>query len=308
MNEEFRTISKNHKENKINIQLNNCCNEPKIEYRDGNKVCLNCGMISGRALVGNERRAFNIQEVHNRKRTEPKWREFGPRTVLPRTKKDSNGKSINPKEQALFSRLSKIQNSFISSIERNFWEAKPKLKMIASKLNIPDYIVETAWKIYSLSTKKKLIMGRSINGFISGSLYVAIRVHDFPRLLDEICDISLVPKKTMHKLIVLIIKDILPELGLKYQIITPQSLIFRFGNELNLNMPIQKKALDILQNASRNGLKQVGKDPKGIAAACVYIVAKKNGVKVTQTRLGKIAKITEVTLRSRIKQIKNKIS
>lgn len=305
MKEEFRSYLKKNKKNEIKPSLEKCCDNPQIELRDGNKLCLNCGLIHGRAFVSNERRAFTIQEVKNRKRTEPKWRDFGPRTVLPLTKKDSRGKSIKPKEQALFSRLSRIQNSFISSIERNFWEAKPKMKMIASKINLPDYITETAWKIYSIATKKKLIMGRSINGFISGSLYVAIRVHGFPRLLDEICDISLIPKKSIHKIIVIIIRDILPELGLKYQIISPESLIFRFSNELHLDVIIQKMAVDVLNSASKKGLKHIGKDPKGLAAACLYLVAKKNGLKITQTRIGRIAKITEVTLRSRIKQIKN---
>jgi len=116
-----------------------------IEERDGNRVCLNCGMIAERTYVGNERRAYTVEEIQNRRRTEPRWRDFGPRTMLPTTKIDSKGKSIGPKEQALFSRLSKIQNSLISSIERNFWEAKPKLKMLTSKLNIPEYISETAW-------------------------------------------------------------------------------------------------------------------------------------------------------------------
>ncbi len=304
MDKKFRMGFKNRNTGQENHQKE-CCNNPRIVSRNGDNLCLNCGLIHGRALVSNERRAFTVQEMNNRKRTEPKWREFGPRTVLNRTQRDSKGNSIKPKEQMLFSRLSKIQNSFISSIERNFWEAKPKLKMIASKLTIPDYITETAWKIYSIAAKKKLILGRSINGFISASLYTAIRVHDFPRLLDEICDVSLIPKKSIHKIIVLIIREILPNLGLKYKIISPQCLIFRFSNELKIDMVIQKTALDILNVAFSNGLKYVGKDPKGLAAACLYIVAKNSGLKLTQSQMGKIAKITEVTLRSRVKQIKS---
>ena len=103
-----------------------CCEEPLLQLRDGNRVCLNCGMIFQKEFVGNERRAYTVEEIQNRKRTEPRWRDFGPRTMLPNTKTDSKGKSIGAKEQALFSRLSKIQNSLISSIERNFWEAKPR--------------------------------------------------------------------------------------------------------------------------------------------------------------------------------------
>jgi len=304
----YRNLLRINKDSDEKITKQECCNIPNIEARDGNKVCLNCGMIFERTYVGNERRAYTIEEIQNRRRTEPRWRDFGPRTMLPTTKIDSKGKSIGPKEQALFSRLSKIQNSLISSIERNFWEAKPKLKMLTSKLNVPEYISETAWKIYSLVAKKKLTMGRSINGFIAGSLYAAIRVHDFPRLLDEVCEASLTPRRTVHRSLAMIIRDVLPELNLSYQPITAEKLVFRFGNELNLPIKIQKSAINMLINASKNGLKRTGKDPKGLAAACIYIAAKEGAMRKTQSDVADIAKITEVTLRSRAKQIKLKLN
>ena len=272
------------------------------------RVCLNCGMIFQKEFVGNERRAYTIEEIKNRKRTEPRWRDFGPRTMLPNTKTDSKGKSIGAKEQALFSRLSKIQNSLISSIERNFWEAKPKLKMLCSKLNIPEYISESGWKIYSVVAKKKLTMGRSINGFIAGALYAAIRIHNFPRLLDEVCESSLTPRRTVHRSLAMIIRIVLPELNLKYQPIKAETLIFRFANTLGLPMQIQKNAINILKQASLNGLNRTGKDPKGLAAACIYIAAKDGDMRKTQSTVADIAKITEVTLRSRAKQIKDRLT
>ncbi|MHA2036684.1 MAG: transcription initiation factor IIB, partial [Promethearchaeota archaeon] len=63
----------------------------------------------------------------------------------------------------------------------------------------------------------------------------------------------------------------------------------------------------MLKDASKNGLQRTGKDPKGLAAACIYIAAKKGSIRKTQSRVADIAKITEVTLRSRAKQIKNKL-
>jgi transcription initiation factor TFIIB len=307
MNELDRYRLKKKGENEEKLPKKKCCNQPSIESRDGNNVCLNCGVIFERTFVGNERRAYTIEEIQNRRRTEPRWRDFGPRTMLPTTKTDSKGKSIGPKEQALFSRLSKIQNSLISSIERNFWEAKPKLKMLTSKLNIPEYISETAWKIYSLVAKKKLTMGRSINGFIAGALYAAIRVHHFPRLLDEVCEASLTPRRTVHRSLAMIIREVLPELRLAYQPITAEKLVFRFGNELSLPITIQKVAINMLIQASKNGLKRTGKDPKGLAAACIYIAAKDGDMRKTQSKVADIAKITEVTLRSRAKQIRSKL-
>ncbi len=288
-------------------ESSDCCPAPCIEQRDGDLVCLNCGMIIGRNLVGNERRAYTVEEVNKRRRTEPRWREFGPRTMLPNSKIDSKGRLIGAKGKTLFSRLSKIQNSLISSIERNFWEAKPKLKMLTSKLNIPEYIKETAWKIYSVVAKKKLTMGRSIDGFIAASLYAAIRVHEFPRLLEEVCEASMTPRRTVHRSLGMVVKEVLPELGLRYKPITAEQLVYRFGNDLRLPMETQKRAISMLAEASKNGLLRTGKDPKGLAASVIYMAAKASDCRKTQAEVSEIARVTEVTLRSRSKQIKSKL-
>ncbi len=284
-----------------------CCESPCIESTEGEVVCVNCGMIFGRNIVENERRAYNMEEVEKRKQTEPRWRDFGPRTILPTTKTDSRGNMINAKGKTLFSRLSKIQKSLVSSIERNYWEAKPKLSMLVSKMNIPGHIQETAWKIYSVVAQKKLTMGRSIDGFIAASLYAAIRVHEFPRLLEEVCDASMTPRRTVHRSLGMVVKEVLPELNLKYKSITAEQLVYRFGNDLSLPMETQKEAADMLKLATRKGLTRVGKDPKGLAASVIYMAAKKTDLRKTQAEVSEIAKITEVTLRSRVKEIKANI-
>jgi len=285
-----------------------CCEDQCLILKGGNKVCLNCGMVFDVHLVENERRAYSNEEIEKRKQNEPRWREFGSRTVLPNHKIDYKGHYLNAEKKTLFLRLSKIQNSLISSIERNFWEAKPKMKQLTSKLNIPEYIYETAWKIYTLTAKKKLTMGRSIEGFIAASLYVAIRVHEFPKVLEEICDAAMIPRKSIIHSLGLLLKEILPELNLSYKPISVKQLIFKFGNELGLPIEIQKNALYLVSITSKMGLSLIGKDPKGLAASAIYLAVKSTNKRMTQTEIAKAAKITEVTLRSRIKDFKNKLA
>ncbi|MFX1364923.1 MAG: hypothetical protein ACFE9Y_08365 [Promethearchaeota archaeon] len=191
----------------------------------------------------------------------------------------------------------------MNSLERNFWEAQPKLKLFASKLNIPIYITETAWRIYCEVAKQKLTMGRSIEGFIAASLYAAIRIHEFPKLLDDVADASMVPNRTLFRSLGMIIRQILPILHLEYHPISADKLIFLFGNKLGLPEEIKIKALNILQQSSKKGLPTIGKDPKGLAAAALYLVAKETIFRKTQVEVAEIAKITEVTLRSRVKDI-----
>jgi len=274
---------------------NQCCDDPCIEPKDGSNVCVNCGTISGRILIGDQTRAFTKEEINKRRQTEPRWRGFGPRTIMPKTK------------DTLISRLSKIQNSLVSSIERNLWEARPKLNLLTSKMNLPTFIKETAWRIYLVVAKKKLTMGRTVAGFIAASLYTAIRVHEFPRLLEEVCDAAIIPRHTVHKSLGYIVKEVLPEMKLKYKPITAEQLVFRFGNDLDLPIDVQKDAVNMLIQASKNGLSRSGKDPKGLAASVIYMAAKAKNYRKTQAEVSHLAKITEVTLRSRCKQIRGRL-
>lgn len=282
-----------------------CCDNQEIFVTvDGQVVCRQCGLYFGPQMVEHERRAYTADEVRSRRRTEPVWRCFGPRTVISMIKIDSKGKQLPARKQALFARLSKIQGSLISSIERNYWEAKPKLQALANKLGVPDYIVETAWKIYSEVARQKLTMGRSIQAFTCASLYSAIRIHNFPRLLEEIIDPATTPSRSVHRSLGLIVRYVLPKLGLRYRPISARPLVYRFGNELQLPINIQQAAADLLKKASKKGLARMGKDPKGLAAAALYMCAKKTKERKTQTQIAEISRITEVTLRTRAKQIK----
>jgi transcription initiation factor TFIIB len=211
---------------------------------------------------------------------------------------------LESRRAQLFNRLSKIQGSLINSIERNYWESRPKLSTLGQKLHIPDYIMETAWKIYSEVAQQKLTMGRSIESFVAACMYSAIRIHDFPRLLEEILEVAMLPLRSVHRSLGLVVRIILPKLKMHYKPISPEPLVFRFGSELNLAITTQRKGADMLKYACRKGLRKMGKDPKGLAAAVLYIASKTTGERKTQTEIANVARITEVTLRTRAKQIK----
>lgn len=283
-----------------------CCGDPlPVLNRESEWVCQSCGCVISIQLINSERRAYNAEEINNRRRTEPTWRSFGNRTIIGQILTDARGKQIQPGKRALFSRLNKIQGSLINSLERNYWEAKPKLATLSSRLAIPNFIQETAWSIYRVSAKKKLTMGRSIEAFVAASVYAAIRVHEYPRLLEEVVEYSLLPLRNIHKCLALLVHQVLPGLGLKYRPIRSERLIFRFGNELHLSMAKQQSAKHILRQARRKGLRRTGKDPKGIAAAVLYLAARDTEEKRTQSEVSEVARITEVTLRTRAKQILN---
>ncbi len=281
-----------------------CCDAPDVIISDdGIQVCRNCGVTFGQELVSHERRAFTTEEIRNRRITEPRWRPFGPRTVIARIRIDAKGRPLPAKKQVLFARLSKIHGSLINSMERNYWVAKPKISALATRFAIPDYIAKTAWNIYREVARQKLTVGRSIEAFARATLYAAIRIHNFPRMLDELCDASLSPTGRVQRALTLVIRHVLPTLNLKYKPIKPETLVYWFGNDLNLGIGVQKSAAKLLKDALRNGLYRTGKDPKGLAAAEIYMVAKDSSEYKSQAQVAEVSYITEVTLGSSARQI-----
>jgi len=112
-----------------------CCDNPHIDIQDGYNVCLNCGVVFDVTYSNEERRAFTSDEIVKRKRTEPCWRKFGTRTIIPSDRKDSKGNLLGPEKKKLYSRLSKIHSSLITGLERNLWLARPIMKSLSSKKN-----------------------------------------------------------------------------------------------------------------------------------------------------------------------------
>lgn len=274
-----------------------CCKNPKpILTRSDFVVCKNCGVVlRDKSYDYNERRTYTTSERDEKIRTCPTWRDFGPRTVL------------DPNEAAskrLWGRLNRVHRSMVNGIERNLWEAYPKLSKLSSKLHIPYHIQEDAKRIYTLSAKKKLTMGRSISDFVVASMYCAIRVHKYPFFLDEIVELSLSESRPIHRAIGIIVREVFPELEFTYTSVSPLEIIFRIGNKLQTPLTNQIKARNILIESLKNGLQTTGKDPKGIVGATYYIVLKSQGV--TQEEIADISKVTEVTLRGRVKDIKKR--
>ena len=62
-------------------------------------------------------------------------------------------------------------------------------------------------------------------------------------------------------------------------------------------------AVKIIETAAENGFNSAGKDPKGIAAAAIYIGSRSCNENRTQKEISKLARVTEVTLRMRVKDL-----
>lgn len=71
---------------------------------------------------------------------------------------------------------------------------------------------------------------------------------------------------------------------------------------LGMSRPAEKRAMDILIDA-KSTKAIVGKDPKSVAAAAIYMAATEYGEHLTQRVIAEAASTTEVTLRTRYRDL-----
>lgn len=281
-----------------------CCDNPLIKEEDGYFVCQNCGMVHEEQILdASPRRAFTREEIRKRKSAEPVYSPIGPRTVI-RGSTDARGSQLSAKGKQKYRRLAKIHRSLTTSYERNLWIALPNLQRLQERLNLPDTVAEDALRIYTNAVKKKLTMGRSIDTLLAASIFASLRIHGIPRTIEEILEVAELPKKNVIKSYRLIRLKILPEMQLKVTHFGPVTYIDKFTEELRLDMKVRNTAVKIVNVAKKNRMPMAGKDPKGIAAASIYISAKLHNINKTQREIAELSQVTEVTLRMRQKELK----
>jgi len=282
------------------------CDDVFIDHTRGEVTCSNCGVVlSDRSIdQGPEWRAFTADEQNARQRVggPTDWSKFdqGLTTIIGRQNVDASGRKLTSTRRAQIHRLRKwqIRTKVHSSDKRNLAVAMTELHRISSQLSIPYSIRETSAVIYRKALRKRLTRGRTILGMIAASLYLACRVHQVPRPLEEVCDQIHITRKELSLCVRLIIRY----LNLKIPFSSPIDFIHRFGTELNLPGEAKKKAIDILTLAKEQRL-TIGKDPKGMAAAAIYVASILTGARRTQLEIARTARVTEVTVRNRYKEM-----
>ncbi|RLF90200.1 transcription initiation factor IIB [Thermococci archaeon] len=276
------------------------------DHERGEVICSKCGFVVTDKIIdqGPEWRAFDDEQREKRARTGAPTslgiHDYGLTTTIGPENKDIGGKDLDPIQKAKMSRLRKWQNRLRvqDSTERNLVIAFSELEKIASNLGIPENVREEASYIYRRAVKKRLIRGRSIESVVAAALYAACRVHKISRTLDEIAEASNVKKKDIGKSY----RYIARELNLKLPPPPPSDYIPRFSSKLGLSARTQSLALRLLKIASERGLIS-GRGPTGVAAAAIYIASAIGDEKKTQRDVAEVAKVTEVTVRNRYKEL-----
>ncbi len=280
------------------------------DYDRAEIICNNCGLVVDYNMIdsGPEWRAFDSEQVVKRTRTGAPLtyliHDKGLSTTIDWRNKDSSGRDIPSKQRAQLYRMRKWQQRIrvSNAKERNLTIALTELNKIASKLDLPKNVRETAAVVYRKAVDKGLIRGRSIEGVVAACIYAACRKCLVPRTLDEIAEAAMIDRKEIGR----IYRFTLRELGINLSPTTPIDYIPRFCSALGLSKDVEIKAIDILNKAMNMQLTS-GRGPTGVAAAAIYIASVLIGERRTQQEISEVAGVTEVTIRNRYKEIAEKL-
>ena len=277
--------------------------------RDGNRgevACANCGLVLDSNAIdsGPEWRAFTSEERDKRARTGSPinyaLQDHDLSTTIDWRNRDAAGRQISTSRRAEIYRLRKWQrrSRVHSSIERNLASAMSELDRLSSQLGVSRTVKDTAAVMYRRALERRLIRGRSIDAMIAAAMYAACRLREAPCTLDEIAYHSRINRKELGRCYRLLLR----RLDVRMPVSQPTNFIPRFANSLDLSSRVQRRAIQILDDAKIKGI-TAGKDPTGLAASALYISAIMEGERRTQREIAEIAHVTEVTVRNRYKEL-----
>jgi transcription initiation factor TFIIB len=282
-----------------------------MDLEKGERICASCGLVVSdhRIDTGPEWRAFTADEKDARSRAGAPAsytiHDKGLSTMIDWRDHDSSGKKFSAKKRSEIYRLRKwqIRTRVHSSVDRNLAQAMSELDRLSSQLGLNKSIKELAALLYRKLIVRRLARSRSIDAMVGAAIYAACRLREAPRSLEEISRHSRVSKKKIGQHYRLLVE----KLKLKMPISDPANYVPRFIAQLKLPGRVQRRVLQILEDAKNQRTLVTGRDPRGLAAAAIYIASILEDSRVTQRDIAMAAGVTEVTVRNRYKELVQKL-
>ncbi|MFB0558218.1 MAG: transcription initiation factor IIB family protein [Candidatus Bathyarchaeia archaeon] len=285
------------------------CGSSKValDQISGERVCVLCGLVVDDEVVdrGPEWRAFSLEELDAKRRTglpntytmydKGLYTSFSPN-------RDSKGRRLDSRTRRKMRRLKMYDKraKLDASGMRNLSRAMNELNRLADRLHLPQSVKEEAAVVYRRALKRDLIKGRTISGFVAASVYAACRKGRIPRSLQEVSDASTEDKKDIARTYRYLIR----ELNLKLPVDYPMKFVPKIAAKLDISRESDELSIRILREA-RERRYLTGRDPRGMAAAALYMACKAHDERVTQKDIAWAADTTEVTLRNRLRDLED---
>jgi transcription initiation factor TFIIB len=231
------------------------------------------------------------------------FHDMGLSTIIGKVNKDSAGHNLDASMNYRMQRLRTwdARTRVQASGHRSLMQAFSELEMLKEKLGLSDAIVQKTAYIYRKAQEKRVARGRSVSSILAAATYIACREMGAARTLRDFTEITNVKRKALsrsYRLLVL-------ELDIKVPSMDLMKCIVKIANKAKLGEKIQRMAMSTMNDLIKKEI-SAGKDPMGLAATVLYLSCLTVGEATTQRDIAEAAGVTEVTIRTRFKDLKTK--
>lgn len=258
--------------------------------------------------------------------TRPEWRSFEDgepsqaRTGAPLTParhdrglsseigfghRDVNGNVLSGRKRGQLARLRRehTRARFNTTIEQNLALACSEIQRIAGALELSKSICEEASVIYRKAQRDDLIRGRSIDAIAAGSVYAACRCRGHVRSIEEIARVAQCSRQGVE----LGYRVLNTELKLETRLVRSRSRLPQLASDCEVADAVRRRAREFVTLAEAEGIEN-GRNPSGVAAACLYAASEKQGAGLTQYDLAQSAGVSVPTVRARYYELQALLS
>lgn len=176
------------------------------------------------------------------------------------------------------------------------------LHRYADDLGIGNETETCACEMYESAMKNVSIRDMDEGLVIATCLYIACRKKNEAYDSADIADAAGIKPGRLSYAFRLITR----QLNISLKPVSPLIYIPRISDDLNLSDKARTKAIEITDDAIGKGIVR-GKNPKGVAAAAIYLACESVGEKMEKRRIADIAGVTETTINIRCNDLEGSV-
>ncbi|NUB90442.1 transcription initiation factor IIB family protein [Haloterrigena sp. SYSU A121-1] len=282
----------------------------RLRTRGTETICEECGLVSSEDAIdrGPEWRSFDGEETDRRRTGAPLTRSRHDRGLSTKIGYGSGSSGeynsrLTGRKRRQIARLRREHNRarISSKADRNQVYGFTEIRRINTHLSLPESAREQSCALFESAQSAGLLQGRSLEGFAAAAVYATCRTRSNARTIDEITDVARADEDELT-----VAYDALNrELGLPTGPIDPSQYLPRYASQLDLETAVENRARECVAALLEEGLIG-GRNPSGVAAACLYKAAGEREAwpTITQADAAAVADVAPVTIRSTVMNLR----
>jgi len=193
--------------------------------------------------------------------------------------------------------------------EKAIYDEFQRIKIMARMAGIHNIIIDEALRYHKKISAEKTFRGLNRDGIIAASIYIASRIHDFPRTPKEIATIFILDNTSATKgcknalsILNKIEKNLDNNEKTFFHQTKPLDFIERFCSRLSINTELTKVCQFIAIRIDRNNLIPEN-TPHSVAAGIIYFIAKICSLNISKHDVYCVSEVSEVTINKCYKKL-----